>query len=86
MANIQKKTGWTTTQFNSISWTAYDAAFCNKSLIQQISIANIGGMVDQSLRCPTSLGWGHMLRGHISSLRGDAYVKELKSSKPRELH
>ena len=34
----------------------------------------------------TSLGWGQLLRGRMSSLWGNAYVKEIKSSKPEESH
>jgi len=34
----------------------------------------------------TGLGWGQLLRGRLSKLWGEAYVKELQSNKPKEAH
>lgn len=34
----------------------------------------------------TSLGWGQLLRGRMSALWGDAYVKEINSGTPKETH
>lgn len=34
----------------------------------------------------SSIGWGQMLRGRLSSLWGEAYVKEMKCGKPKESH
>ena len=182
--NIQQHTAWTKTQFEQISWKAYEAAFRGLTIHRKISVAKLshglwnsgaqkklyginedgycpicrntvetfehifrcghdtaitmklqlleqleeelyilgaaGSLVESLFQgltwwliggeeeCPrapgygsiyslqvwstaayvdqTKLGWGQMLRGRVSKLWGDAYVKEQQSQKPNELH
>ena len=39
--NIMKKEGWTTAQFNKVSWEAYGAAFRAQTVFQQISASKL---------------------------------------------
>jgi hypothetical protein len=184
-ANIQKKTGWSSSQFRSVSWEAYERAFRGQTTFKQIAVMKLShdlwntgaqkklfgqdtdgicpvcsaaletmdhifqcdapqvmalkhqlleelreelailgtpGMLIRSLSaglewwlinstnsdCPrapgfgkiyaadvwsttayaeqTGLGWGQLLRGHMSMKWGEAYVKEMRSTKPKESH